>query len=254
MKLRFYHWMVVVGGFLSLAMLLDLFDIPAWASTVCAWLSMLGGGVLCSALVSWSFEKQNQQREQKQKNAQKEYLLKSVKDGFQRLCEREFFMLSCFWTTHIQNEGYKLRRETFALKTVGQNICDLLTKIEKHEENKRNSDEIIVITLESMKFDEIKKKQLASGNMVYYNSMLQSLTELLDEAPLFLSSGIFSNTDIENLKSIRGDIQDVISFSSDYELEDGTLIAFKKILFEKTEEIMTMLDIPADTQISCQYR
>jgi hypothetical protein len=71
---------------------------------------------------------------------------------------------------------------------------------------------------------------------------------------LFLSSGIFTEKDIDNLKSLTSDVEDVIMFSSDLELDDGTVLVIKKVLFEKTVEIMAALNIPAGTNFSCQYK
>lgn len=254
MRKGVYRWMFGIGGLLSALILCDLLGIPGWLSTVFSFLAMLGGGVFCSALVSYLIEKQNEIREKKQKDAQRQYLLDAVKHGFMRLCEREMAELSCFYSNHVLGQKEKYRREIFPLETVGQNVCDLLSKIEQEEDRTRKENKEIIISLQSLEFEKAKKHHIISANKPYYDSLLKSLTSLSADFALFLSSGIFTEKDIDNMKALTSDVEDVIMFSSDIELDDGTILVIKKVLFEKTIEIMAALNIPTGTTFSCQYK
>lgn len=254
MRKGVYWWMFGVGGLLSALILCDLLGIPDWLSTVFSFLAMLGGGVFCSALVSYLIEKQNEIREKKQKDAQRKYLLDAVMHGFMRLCEREMAELSCYYSNHILGQREKYKREIFPLETVGQNVCSLLSKIEQDEDRKRKENTEIFTSVQSMESQKAKKYHLVSANNPYYDSLLKSLTNLSADFALFLSSGIFTEKDIDNLKSLTSDVEDVIMFSSDLELDDGTVLVIKKVLFEKTDKIMAALNIPTGTNFSCQYK
>ena len=254
MERRVYYWMVSIGGILSLSMLMDLFDIPESLSIICAFLSMIGGGVLCSALVSFLIEKQNEARNKKQKMDMREYSLKSVKHDFERLCEREFAQLSCYYSRYILGREDKFQRESFSIATISRNVYMLLSEIENNEDDKRKETTEIIISMETLEFEEKKKYHLMSANLPYYKAMLQSLVNLSSDFALFLSSGVFSDKDIEELKSFTSDIQDVLTFSSDIEMDDGTILVMKGMIYEKAADILILLNIPADTTISCQYK
>lgn len=254
MKKISYVCMFVIGGILSLTMLLDLFDIPCWASVVCSFMSMLGSGVLCSSLVSFLIEKQNEARDKKLKSEQREYLIRSVKYRFMRLCEREFSEMSYYYSNYILHNNTKLSKSDFTIEHIGCSICDLLKKIEQNETIKKASTSEIIVSPETIKFSATKFRHLVSSNTPYYNSLIQSLTDLSVDYPLLLSTRIFTDTDIENLKELASLLEDVIRFSSEMDLEDGTVLEFKKILFEQTSSILSSLNISADTVISCIYK
>lgn len=215
---------------------------------------MLGGGVFCSAFVSYLIEKQNEARENKRKGAQREYLLNAVKHNFMRLCEREQAELSCYYSKYVLGRTTQYRRELIPIGTIGRNVYDLLNAIAKDEEERRKEEKEIIITAESMEFDRIKRHHIAAATSPYYEFLLKSLTGLSADFALFLSAEIFTEKNIEDFKAFISDIENVIMFSSDMDLDDGTVLEIKKVLFEKMDDLLVALNIPKDTQFSCQYK
>ena len=252
MKKKSYFWLFFVGSMLSLLMLTEcIYNIPEKLSVFFSFLSVIGSGVFCSALVTCLVEKQNEKNEKKQKDAQREYLLTSVRDGFVRLCERELFELSTYYFRGIKKYTGKPIRETILIKDVGEKICSVIEKIEEYEDEILNSDEVFVKTDDTLKLSEEKMRRLISNSIIYYESLLQHITNLSNNFPLCLSSGIFCENQIDDMRTFMGDIQDVIRFSSESDLYDGTLLEFKKILFKRTVEILQMLDMTSESTVSC---
>ena len=254
MKKSVYMWMFIIGGLLSASILFDLLEIPEWLSTIISLLAMLGGGVFCSALVSCLIEKQNETRENKRKEAQREYVLGAVKHNFMRLCEREQAELSSYYSKYVLGNATQYRRELIPVEIIARNVYNLLSAIAKKEEKQRKEDKEIVITKESMEMDRIKRYHIATANIPYYEFLLKLLTVLSADFSLLLSTEIFSEKDIEDLKDFISDIESVIMFSSDIDLEDGTILEIKKALFETTDDLLVVLNIPKGTMFSCKYK
>lgn len=246
--------MFLIGGFLSVLILAELFEIPSWVSSVCSFLSVMGSGVFCSAFVTLCNEKQNKTNEKKKKDEQREYLISSVKQSFMRLCEREFMEFSRFYAECILKKDNKIVKEPFTVKDIGRKMCVFIEKIEDFEAEVSKKENVVVISMETLEFERIKKKHLIANNLIYYNSLLQQLSGLLSATPTYLVSEIFTSKDVDDLKSLTSDIQDIISFSSDLQLEDGSVLAFKKILFEHVEDILALLMIPEDSTVMCWHK
>ena len=254
MKKGFYYWMFLIGGVLSALMLLDLLCIPNWVSILCSFFAMLGGGVLCSAFVSFLIEKQNNVREKKLKESQRDYLLKSVRSNFSRLCERELAELSYYYSNYVLGRKDKVITEKVPIREVGRRICELLTKIEELEEQERNATKEIVITLEKIDMENIKRKHLVSNNMIYYDYLLRALTSISTDSVWLYSSGVFCDTDVEGIEYLSMEIQDVIRFSGDFDLYDGTTLVMKKCLFERIHDILALINMSSECIMDCRFK
>jgi len=252
MKKSSYVWMFLIGGFCSLLMLVNMSKIPEWLTYVFSFASVIGSGIFCSALVTYLVEKQNKKREERQKEIQQKYALDSVQRKFIRLCEREYRELSCYYSKYILKTKDALIREDFSIETVTQKVHYLLTEIEKYEEVQNNNEEI-VITMESLELDDIRWHYLVTSNLDIYKSLIELLMRLLDDAAVYISLSIFDNEHIESLRDLVYEIQDIVNFSSDKLLDDGSIIVFKKLFFEHANETLANLKISSDNIVSCQH-
>ena len=246
--------MFAIGGLLSALLFVEIFTIPEWLSVTVSFFSMLGGGVLCSALVSFLIEKQNSERDRKQKEEQRTYCLSAVKSGFERLCERELAQLSIYYTKYVIGNNEKWKREEISFEKVTDTICALLAGIENYEKKKAKEERELVITLETLEVDKSKKSMLALANKPCYDFLLNALERLSNDFPLYLSSGILSKQDVDTLNSLIVDLRDILIFSSEDTYDEGTIMVFKKDLFEKSKEIAVVLNIPANCVISCHHK
>ena len=251
MKKSSYVWMFLVGGFSSLLMLVNMCEIPEWLTHVFSFASVIGSGIFCSALVTYLVEKQNEKHEERQKEIQQKYALDSVQRKFIRLCEREYKELSCYYSKYILKTKDSLIREDLSIKTVTQKVHYLLTEIEKYEENQK--DEEIGITKESLELSDIRWHYLVTSKLDIYKSLIELLMRLLDDTAVYISLSIFDNERIQNLRYLACEIQDIVNFSSDTLLDDGSIIVFKKLFFEHANETLTNLKISYDNIVSCQH-
>jgi hypothetical protein len=69
-----------------------------------------------------------------------------------------------------------------------------------------------------------------------------------------LISGIFTEPQIDALKLLAMEIHDILTFAPEEDIDDGTILEFKKILFEKTSEILPILNIGAEEKVRVHYR
>ena len=111
----------------------------------------------------------------------------------------------------------------------------------------------ITISIETIKNTDIRNERLFSNNSIYYKSLLDDITNLSNNFPIYLSSQVFNKSDVNEIYNLADEIQDVIMFSSEMDLEDGTNLAFKEILFKEMDTILSILDINSNTIISCQH-
>jgi hypothetical protein len=146
-------------------------------------------------------------------------------------------------------------REKFSIEDVTQKVCNLLSKVQENDEPCRKNELFeTVITPESLKESEIRYKFLVSRNLDYYKSLLESITHLLDDAPLYVSLSILNGKRIKELHSLEYDIQDIVNHSSEDDvLGEEHVVVFKQSLFERASEILSTLNITPDSTVSCQH-
>lgn len=253
MTKRIYISYLAISGAFTLALLLKLcaFILDS-LHVILDFIAMLGGGVFCSTLVSWFIEVQNSKKEDRKQEEQRNYILSSARNTFLRLYERELFLLSSY-TMYASNISADFVRKPLTVKDISSKLTWLLAKIESDMDRESGSDGIIIST-DTIRQHKLQNTYLVSQNEPYYKSLNQHLSDLSTQYTSYYISGIFSEAQINSLKSLSFDIHDILAFSQDSDIGDGSILEFKKMLFENTDEILPVLGIPGDTQVNARYR
>lgn len=129
----------------------------------------------------------------------------------------------------------------------------LITEIEIAEEKERES-EITLITSESLKRDEAKSKRLVIKNELYYRALHQALSELSTFYGTYMIAGILTEEQIELLKELTWDIHDILLFKPDSGVDVETILAFKKNLFEKMCQYLSIFNILENDKMCVHYK
>lgn len=223
------------------------------ASVVCDFLAMIGGGIFCSTLVSWFVEEQNKAKEKRNKEEQRKFILVAARNGFIRLIERELVELSTYYAKYLSTDPGGWVREDIGLVQISEKIVWLLTEIEVAEETERERD-CCTITTDHLKKDEDKKKRLVVNNKMYYKSLQQTLLELSTFYNTYLIADVITTQQIETLKELAWEVNDVLMYEPDFGIDDGTILMFKRLLFEKASRYFACLDISTDDTGHAHYR
>lgn len=239
-----YLLMMLVGIFFTLLLLNKLFDdIPMWATISLDILAMLGSGVFCSAVVSWIIDKQNQKVSNKRREEQRNFILSSAQRSIVNIYKRELTELSIYHTNYILKEKGKWIKSELTLSEMGKKIVSLLNEIKEFENTQVITADMTVIDSDYIRREDHKYPHLAKNTRFYYESLYQDMQYIISQADSYFINEIFDKKQIEEFKLFTWDIQDNVSFSSEQEVFDGTLLETKLTFFEKTDEIISLLKI-----------
>ena len=249
---RKYITCLVLSGLATLLLLLKL---SSWfPANQYVWLDLaaiFGGGVFCSTIVSWMVEAQNEKRNKASQQKQREYILATVRSRYKHLYERELIELCTCYSKYQAAEEYPWINEDVAISSFSPKIIWL---IDKFVDSERKYYDSHYLTIEIIRQREKMFSHLFSRNLIYYKSLHQNLLELSTQFTTYLIAGVFTEEQIDTLKELTFDLQDIINFSSTDNIDSETCLTFKRILFEKTEKYLSALSIPFDTTAHAHYR
>ena len=252
MTKRKYIVCLAISGLITLLLLLKL--CPCFPDKQYVWLDLmaiLGGGVFCSTIVSWIVEAQNANRDKEKQIQQRKYILAATKIRLQRLYERELSSFSVYFDKYIKSSNANWLREDLPITKIAEMLIEVIGQIEVNEKEEL---EAHLITLETIHRNTQKHLFLVEQNQMQYRSLLQNLEKLETHFTTYLLSGILNERQIDALKTFALDVHDIIAFAPDEGIGDGTIIEFNKMLFKKTAEVITVLDIPVESLISAHYK
>ena len=216
-------------------------------------LAMIGSGVFCSTIVSCFIEAQNKSKEKRDRTEQRRFVFSAARNSFIRLFTREITNISMYYSKHITKEDTEWLKEEIRLQDIGEKILLLLNGIIEDEEKKRTCSSNI-ITVESMKQEEELKSHLVTNNKVYYKSLHQSLSELSTFLNTYFIAGLVTEQQVDLLKELTWTIDDILLCDPAIGVDDGSVLEFKRILFEKTCEYLSVLDVPDDYLTHVHYK
>jgi hypothetical protein len=252
MTKRNYIICLILSGLTTLLLLLKLF--PWYPVNQYVWLDLaaiFGGGVFCSTIVSWIVEAQNAKRDQETQQKQREYILATVKSRFIRLYERELLELCTCYSKYQSSGNHPWINEDMPISSFSSKIIWLLDEFIFSERRYYESHHL---NIEIIRQREKMFTHLFSNNLIYYKTLHQNLMELSTQFTTFLIAGVFTEEQIDVLKDLTFDLQDIINFSSTDDIDTETCLTFKKLLFEKTEKNLHALGISLDTSAHAHYR
>ena len=213
--------------------------------------AIFGGGIFCSTLVSWFVEAQNAKRNKEEQARQREYILAATRNSFIRMYERELVEISNYHIKYISCKKQPWSIEHLEPCTIANKLIRMLAEIETAE-MKVSSEH--VITTDTIRRSKQRYLFLVKQNQLYYQMLHQNLLELATHFTTHLISGIFTEQQIESLKVLTMEIHDILAFAPEDGIGDGTILEFKKMLFEKTSEILPILNITAEEKVRVHYR
>ena len=247
-----YILYLIASGIVTLFLLLKLCPcFPTALHVILDLIAMLGGGVFCSTLVSWFVEAQNEKRNNADQQKQREYILATVKSRFKHLYERELIELCTCYSKYQTSGNHPWVNIDLAISSFPSKLIWLL---DEFVDSERKYYESHHISIEIIRQREKMFSHLFSNNLIYYKSLYQNLLELSTQFTTFLIAGVFTEDQINILKELTLDLQDIINFSSTDHIDAETCLTFKKMLFEKTTQNLSALGIPLDTAAHAHYR
>lgn len=249
-----YPLLLLSGGIAILTLLFRLIsNIPVWADILIDIFTMLGSGVFCSALVSILIEKQNKALEESRKAEQREYIFLSAKDRLKRIYSRELYLLSLFYAKFVLKEEIKLVQKELTTKELSEKLTYVIGKLIALKESESGTANMLTIDADYINRAEHEYDFLVTRNQGFYATAHQSLTEILNNFNIYYASGIISENDKNDLAIIDGEIEDIITFSTQQELDDCSLLEFKKSFFENMESSLLSLGVSSKDLIKCNY-
>ena len=217
---------------------------------MCDFFAMLGGGIFCSAIVSWLIDMQNKRIEASRRKQQRAFILAAVKDGFIRLLERELLEISSYHSKYLSSGKRTFVAKKSTITKVCVHIVDMLNDIGNDEEQQKR---VIVITPELMVQDNDKIKHILKNNLPYYENLHQHLLKVSTSYDLFLIDGIFNEQQIGLFNDLLSEVLDVLSYKSADGTEDGAIIVIKRMFFEKISQWFEVFDISGSDLIRAHY-
>ena len=249
-----YYLMMIIGVVLTLLLFNKLCgEIPTWLTISLDVLAMLGSGIFCSAIVSLIIDKQNQKVSVEKIEEQRNFILSSSQRNIVNLYKRELTELSIYHTNYILKEKGKWIKQELTLSEIGEEIVSLLNKIKEFENKQVITADMTVIDSDYIKREEKKYPHLAKNTRLYYENLYQDIQRIISQADSYFINDIFDKKQIDDFKMFAWEVQDNLSFSSEQEVFDGTLLETKLTFFEKTDEIISLLKI-SDKKEYLHYR
>lgn len=244
--------MFVCGGLASCALFFNLLKPSPWLETTLSLISMLGGGVFCSALVTLIIEIQNDNRDKKCREEQRLLLLANVKYRLFDVYTNEAEVLSWYYNKHVLNEQYKHVEHDLSCKELVEFLSLLTDKLYKEEQkstsyNFNNPKEVLEKATD-------KKVCLVTHTQNRYNYLLTSLNKLSNEFPLLLTAEILNEDSIKALKYMSREIESILSFINPAHYEIELALFEKKSFFDNAEKYLQALNISKQETINCFFK
>lgn len=230
--------LIVFGVVSSLSPVVNLFVENDIVDVIVTIFASLGGGLLCSAIVSLLVEKFNEIRDLKQLEKERDFITRWAKLNLRILIERERNYLFKFL-----NESNK--KISITLQTAIEDLVVLAEEIEKDIVNKITQN--IVIDVNYLKNKDKKEKYLFSYSLPYYKGLRNSLVYLSDNAMLFYTQRIFDDKVIDKLNEVICTTEQIICEceNKNYEL----LLEMKQIFFNDLKELCDIFKINLKSEI-----
>lgn len=230
--------LIVCGVILSLLPVVNIFFDNIIVAVIVTIFSPLGGGVLCSAIVSLLVEKFNEKRDLKKIETERGFIARHSKFNLRILIERERNYLPNFL-----NESNK--KTTITVQAAINELVSTSEDIENDIANQLTKN--TVIDGNYLKNKEKKGKYLFFYSLPYYKGFRNSLVYLSDNSMLCYTHGIFTDTEIDKIKEVIFTLDQII-----YECENKNyelLIEWKQIFFNDLKELCKIFKIDLNTEI-----
>ena len=222
-----YKIMFWAGLGLTCCLFFELIKLPCWLGVIINIVSIIGSGVLCSAIVSWLVEESNKKQKEETIREQRKFILGTLSAQTKSILSWEICALSQY--SHIRVGG---ERKTILIETTIEEGIDALKDILK--ELNQDIDSMYQfsesIDLKYLERTRLKSTYLCEKLMPYYKAIHKTLLSVIENSSMYLLGEILNQKDIEILKNFEHIIESIIWSA---ETNDNSIIlAYKKHLAE----------------------
>ena len=234
-----FFWMLSSGLILTFMLFVKLLPCVVVSELIKIFIdvfAMLGSGVFCSAIVALIIEKQTKETQDRQRK----FILASAKDRFITLYSRELAVLSVCNSKYFLKQPLNWKERNLTLKEISDKLLLLMEQF-KHSPKLMDIDK--AYTLEDINIEKQKDICILEKNRILYEGLYENLLDILEEANYYLISGVLDEDIIEKISNLKWNFQDILNCSTKEYSDEELVIDFKKILFEKTPEILSIFEI-----------
>lgn len=245
-----YYWMMAVGTIATLSLIATIWlEKRAW-NIIINIIAMIGSGILCSAIVSYIIEISENKRIEKLKCEQQNYILSSVKYSILSLLSSEYKNLSEYVTLNNTTNKFKTTNEEIEIQTVIDKLSDWINYITSNVSVCYQYSNVI----DSNFLVKIKRRnELAFQFLLpYYEKLNKDLLKIYGDSNIYFIDGIFDKEQLDKIHSIQIDVDSIIAYSNESNIE--LLFEYKKIFISDIKNILDMFSIEQSQKIKCFYK
>ena len=244
-KHKKYIIMIAVGLALTLSLIITIW-LPEdhWGTVVLNIFAMIGSGVLCSAIVSWIIERNNDKVLDIAHQRQREFFFHSLQVDIDRLIVFELRNLSEY--VLLTEEGIKKsERNEWSRKIIIKKLQNYVDQITNSIETLYQSPRVFDDTY----FEQVNQRnKLAFNTLVYYRYLDSTLKLLLGESNLYFINGVLTEEQAKGIQYMQQAIQDVMRVPED---DLDTFFEMKRLFFGELCGYMHLFEIDLSKTIKC---
>ena len=218
-----YKIMIFTGLILTCCLFFELIKLPCWLGVIINIVSIIGSGVLCSAIVSWFVEKSNKKQNIETAKEQRKFILGTLCAQVKSILSWEIRALSQY--SHIRVSG---ERKIILIESTIEEGIEVLKSILK--ELNQDIDSMYQfsknIDSEYLERRRLKSAYLCEELMPYYKAIHKTLLSVIENSSMYLLGEILNQKDIEILNDFEHIVECIIwRCESD---DNSIILAYKK--------------------------
>ncbi len=229
--------MISVGAIATLLSILNIWLCETW-QVIINIIAMLGGGVFCSAIVSWIIEENNKKIQREEKLNQRKFVLRSFVGRLKTYLHWEIHQLSQYCMIEI-DDSLKYKR------CLECSIEEVISMLQEHiAKTKITIERIHQSTNISPEY--LSKKQQVEG--LLYKDIVFLLKKLEEEIAFVLTNDnlyyindLLDNNAVKTMSEMHIKITDIINLSEGECLD--LVLELKKDFFDKLDDFLTSLGV-----------
>ncbi len=239
-----YKIMFWAGLGLTCCLFFELIKLPCWLGVIINIVSIIGSGVLCSAIVSWLVEESNKKQKIETAKEQRKFILSTLCLQSKSILRWEIRALSQY--SHIRFSGK--RKVVLVESAIDDGVKTLKELImELNQSDDSIEQDSWKIDIEYMKRRELKPKYLYQELMPYYRAIHKTLISIIENSHIYLLGEILNQKDIEILKNFEHIVESIIWGA---ETNDSSIIlAYKEHLAENLLQYFACIGVDLKEKI-----
>lgn len=223
-----YIWLLSIGLTLSFSLCFSIISgCPYWVTVLMDILTMLGSGLVCSAVVTWIVESNNEKHRKLDLKRQRIFALSAIVNRTKYLLKNEIRNMSAFLLVREEKKR-KVRKATASIEEVANILQGLLQRINP-------------IIKTEYKPSPLKERLLFADLIPVYQTLNRNILGVLEDSPVYFVNGIFDEEGIHRLQEFQAQLNEIISWSHPNSVEE--VIETKLTFVSETLSYFTALQI-----------